>query len=81
MVAGEDVAVDLEGEGDVSVAEAFTDHPGVLAHGEQMGRVGMAEPMQREVQHVGRAVERTMSVKRLPTLSGWLWLPMTVVNT
>ena len=30
LVAGEDVAVDLEGEGDVGVAEAFADHPRVL---------------------------------------------------
>ena len=32
LVAGEDVAVDLESEGDVGVAEAFADHSRVLAH-------------------------------------------------
>lgn len=36
LVAGEDVAVDLEGECDVGVAEAFADHRGVLAHGEEV---------------------------------------------
>lgn len=55
LVAGEEVAVDLEGEGDVGVAEAFADHPWVLAHGEEVGRMGVAEPMQREVRNVDRA--------------------------
>ena len=29
----------------------------------------------------GTSVERTMPVKRLPTLSGCVWVPMTVVKT
>lgn len=53
LVAGEDVAVDLEGEGDVGVAEAFADHAGVLAHGEEVGGVGVPEPVEGEVWHVG----------------------------
>ena len=31
LMTGQDVAVDLEGEGDFGVAEAFADHAGVLA--------------------------------------------------
>ena len=31
LMTGQDVAEDLEGEGDVGVAEAFADHAGVLA--------------------------------------------------
>ncbi len=55
LVAGEDVAVDLEGRDDVGVAEALADHPRVLAHGEEVGGVGVAEAVEGEVRHVGRA--------------------------
>ncbi len=55
VVAGEDVAVDLECEGDVGVAEAFAHHPGVLTHGEEVGGVGVAESVEGEVRDVGRA--------------------------
>ena len=48
LMAGQDVAVDLEGEGDVGVAEAFADHAGVLARGEVVGGVGVPEPVEGE---------------------------------
>ena len=57
LVAGEDVAVDLEGEGDVGVAEAFADHSRVLAHGEQVGGVGVPEAVEGEVADVEGADE------------------------
>ena len=44
----QDVAVDLEGEGDVGAAEGFADHAGVLARGEVVGGVGVPEPVEGE---------------------------------
>ena len=48
LMTGQDVAVDLEGEGDVGVAEAFADHAGVLTHGEEVGGVGVPELVEGE---------------------------------
>ena len=50
-MSGQDAAVDLEGEGEVGVSawpRRFADHAGVLAHGEEVGGVGVPEPVEGE---------------------------------
>lgn len=66
-MAGEDVAVDLEGEGDVGVPEAFADDSWVLADGEQVGGVGVPEAVEGEV---GDVPNGTFG-RRSPELQAW----------
>ena len=57
LLAGEDVAVDVEGEGDVGVSEAFADDSGVDACGEELGGVGVSESVEGDVGDGERADE------------------------
>ena len=57
LLAGEYVSVDLEGEGDVGVAEAFADDSGVDSGCEELGGVGVAESVKGDVRDGERADE------------------------